>query len=100
MNCGLALENYLQLIQQVIQATFSEDEKIIIMDFVAEILLEIYNPPIKSFVAESDHQLVMFPSVKFSSVRTSISVDIFLPQLLYPLSIRKKVSAQPSLRSG
>ena len=79
----IAQEADLAPIQQLIAASFSDDENKAIMNVVAALAQENTTPPIKSFIAESGDQLVGY--VAYSPVFTGL--DGISGYILAPLAV-------------
>lgn len=95
MNIRLAKKTDLDAIQKVIETAFSDAENKAIINLVAEMSGETTNPPIKSLVAEIDHQVVGYVAYSpiFMPSNTDITGYILAPLALSPEHQKKGIGS-------
>ena len=82
-----ARETDLNVIREVIETAFSDEENKVIMELVADLSGETTHPPITSLVAEAENQIVGYVSYSPIFLRTDPSM---VGYILAPLAVAPK----------
>lgn len=96
MNIRLAQATDVNAIQSVIEAAFSDEENKAIMALAVEFSAEITSPPIKSFIAEIDTQIIGYVSYSpiFLDSKIGITGYILSPLAVAPEHQKARVGSK------